>query len=192
MDHRTKRRLVGTAVLVLLAVIFLPMLLSSPEPEEETVDVPLEVPPRSEAPDDPESFEVPDDFRTDDDADDAPDSDEAAGDEADDEADPEEVAEAPDDDAVQEDEVDEALEAVPEEGAYAAQVGSYSSEDNALSEQERLRGLGFAAYVEPLERDEGTLYRVRVGPVIDWDEAENLLQRLQDEADVSGYITRQQ
>ncbi len=45
MDPSTKRQLVGAAVLVALAVIFLPMLLSSPE-ETQEVNVPVEVPPR--------------------------------------------------------------------------------------------------------------------------------------------------
>ena len=44
MDAALKQRLVGAAVLVALAVIFLPMLVGGPEPESEAVSVPLDIP----------------------------------------------------------------------------------------------------------------------------------------------------
>jgi DedD protein len=44
MDAALKQRLVGAAVLVALAVIFLPMLVGGPEPESESVSVPLDIP----------------------------------------------------------------------------------------------------------------------------------------------------
>lgn len=44
MDTPTKQRLVGAAVLVALAVIFLPMLVKGPAPDSGVSDVPLEVP----------------------------------------------------------------------------------------------------------------------------------------------------
>lgn len=44
MDSRLKQRLVGAAVLVALAVIFLPMLVKGPAPDSGVSDLPLEVP----------------------------------------------------------------------------------------------------------------------------------------------------
>jgi len=44
MDTPTKQRLVGAAVLVALAVIFLPMLVKGPAPDSGVSDVPLDIP----------------------------------------------------------------------------------------------------------------------------------------------------
>jgi DedD protein len=44
MDAPLKQRLIGAAVLVALAVIFLPMLVDGPEPPSATSDVPIEIP----------------------------------------------------------------------------------------------------------------------------------------------------
>jgi cell division septation protein DedD len=44
MDTPTKQRLVGAAVLIALAVIFLPMLVRGPAPDSGVSDVPLEIP----------------------------------------------------------------------------------------------------------------------------------------------------
>src|SRR6478672_4105145 len=50
MDSRLKQRLIGAAVLVALAVIFLPMLVQGPAPDSGVSDVPLSMPdaPRGE------------------------------------------------------------------------------------------------------------------------------------------------
>ena len=44
MEPALKQRLIGAAVLVALAVIFLPMLVQGPAPESGVSDVPLELP----------------------------------------------------------------------------------------------------------------------------------------------------
>ncbi len=44
MDAALKQRLIGAAVLVALAVIFLPMLVDGPEPQQGTASVPLDIP----------------------------------------------------------------------------------------------------------------------------------------------------
>src|SRR6476619_5195208 len=44
MDSRLKQRLIGAAVLVALAVIFLPMLVQGPAPDSGVSDVPLSMP----------------------------------------------------------------------------------------------------------------------------------------------------
>ncbi|HEX2082645.1 MAG TPA: sporulation protein, partial [Xanthomonadaceae bacterium] len=56
MDTPTKQRLVGAAVLIALAVIFLPMLVKGPAPDSGVSDVPLDMP---RQPDDVETRELP-------------------------------------------------------------------------------------------------------------------------------------
>lgn len=51
MDASLKQRLVGAAVLVALAVIFLPLLVKGPAPDSGVSDVSLRVPPEPKAPD---------------------------------------------------------------------------------------------------------------------------------------------
>jgi DedD protein len=48
MDAALKQRLIGAAVLVALAVIFLPMLVDGPDPQTNPSSVPLEIPPAPE------------------------------------------------------------------------------------------------------------------------------------------------
>jgi len=48
MDDALRQRLVGAAVIIALAVIFVPMLLDSPEESQRTQQVDLGIPPRSE------------------------------------------------------------------------------------------------------------------------------------------------
>ena len=58
MDTPTKQRLVGAAVLVALAVIFLPMLVKGPAPDSGVSDVPLDMP-RAPADDAMETRDLP-------------------------------------------------------------------------------------------------------------------------------------
>lgn len=58
--------------------------------------------------------------------------------------------------------------------AWAVQVGSFSSADNALGLRDRLRSKGFSAFVEKLQGDKGMIYRVRVGPEASREAAEAL------------------
>ena len=46
MDPALRQRLIGAAVLILLAVIFVPMLLDGPSPEVDTREVSLDIPPQ--------------------------------------------------------------------------------------------------------------------------------------------------
>lgn len=48
MDDALRQRLVGAAVIIALAVIFVPMLLDSPEDPARTQQVDLSIPPRTE------------------------------------------------------------------------------------------------------------------------------------------------
>lgn len=74
--------------------------------------------------------------------------------------------------------------------AYVVQAGSFGDEANALAVRDKLRRAGFPSFVTPTES--GTpLYRVRVGPMINLQQAEanrNKVMRLLDrEAIVVSY-----
>ncbi|MFV8835600.1 SPOR domain-containing protein [Aquisalimonas sp. APHAB1-3] len=122
---------------------------------------------------------------------------------------PEETADATPDDATPEDATPE--DATPEDAgaedagaedagaetageddelaSWAVQVGSFTSESNALGLRDRLRDQGFSAYVDRLERDgQDPTYRLRVGPVVERDAAEALLEDLQEDADLDGLV----
>jgi DedD protein len=69
-------------------------------------------------------------------------------------------------------------QAVKNAGEWAVQVGSFSSEDNALRLQSQLKAAGFQTFRTRLVADGRSMHRVRVGPVADRSAAEALASRL--------------
>ncbi len=74
--------------------------------------------------------------------------------------------------------------------AWVVQAGSFSDEQNALAVRDRLRRAGYPSFVTPTEA--GTvMYRVRVGPMINLQQAEanrdKVMQLLDREAIVVSY-----
>mgnify|MGYP000521172108 CR=1 FL=1 len=225
MDPSTKRQLVGATVLVALAVIFLPMILSSPE-ETQEVDVPVEVPPREgeasspeetagqpsaegEAPSEPLSEQAPELLdeptpqpgadeprREPSDGASEPAADDPAEGQAADQPAADEPAEEP---AADEPAADEAAAtgrgdggqqapSADADGDYAVQVGSFRKQGNAQSLRDRLEGVGLPVYVATGEVGGTTRYRVRLGPTASYSEAEALLERAAEEADLEGFV----
>ncbi|MDN3517758.1 SPOR domain-containing protein [Aquisalimonas lutea] len=202
MQQHHKQRLIGAVVVVALAVVFLPMLLQGPV-DRSTTDMSMDIPPRPEAgsgdsagqdarrpADTLEAVPLPEDTDTGDTgttgAQDAPPPEpsvqaaEPGGGEAG------ETAEAGPAPAEGEGDTEPRGD---EDAAWAVQVGSFSQRDNALGLRDRLRDQEFSAYVDRVERDgEPPLYRLRVGPVIQREDAEALLQRLSAEADLDGLV----
>ncbi len=76
----------------------------------------------------------------------------------------------------------------PLPSAWAVQVGSFTDRQSAQILQDRLRQAGFAAFVD--EADDGR-YRVRVGPMLDQNqakaEAAAIKQRLHLDAAIVSY-----
>jgi DedD protein len=68
----------------------------------------------------------------------------------------------------------------PDEG-WIIQAGSFREETNAVVLRDKLREAGFDAYAERTVGDNGTWWRVRVGPVGDRGGAERLKGRLESE-----------
>jgi len=57
---------------------------------------------------------------------------------------------------------------------WAVQVGSFSQAVEATTLRERIRAAGFSAFIEPVNTANGTFHRVRVGPVANHTDAEQL------------------
>jgi DedD protein len=71
---------------------------------------------------------------------------------------------------------------------WAVQVGAYKNEADAKAQRDRLRGAGFAAYVESIRAETGTLFRVRVGPEADRAGAEKLRDTLKSRMGLAGQV----
>jgi DedD protein len=60
------------------------------------------------------------------------------------------------------------------------QLGSFSARGNADALADRMREQGFEAFVQRVRVANGTMYRVRIGPVADRDDAESLAVRIRE------------
>lgn len=197
MDAALKQRLIGAAVLVALAVIFLPMLVDGPEPTPGSASVPLDLPAPPER--DFETRELPlapaatpagapaaavpapaDQVVTVET--DAPARTDAL---------PEDLAPAAPGPAVDATEAVDAIEVAPAVtpppaaspapstvpaatpgGGYAVNLGSYGNAGNATALVASLKAAGLPAYVEASTLDGKPVQRVRLGPYAQRGEAE--------------------
>lgn len=76
--------------------------------------------------------------------------------------------------------------------AWVVQLGSFSSEKNALALRDRLRAKGYAAFVERITEGEGMAIRVRIGPELLRSNAEALQQKLEQDMKLKGIVMRHQ
>ncbi|GMR08322.1 MAG: hypothetical protein BMS9Abin26_1327 [Gammaproteobacteria bacterium] len=74
--------------------------------------------------------------------------------------------------------------------AWVVQLGSFATRLNADKMKERLKGLGFPAFVEKIQGSDGTLYRVRIGPEIRRERAIAIKDRLKKVANINGIVLR--
>jgi len=72
--------------------------------------------------------------------------------------------------------------------AWIVQLGSFTEEDNAQSLNTKLRQAGYPSFVEPVKKDGKNSYRVRVGPEIKRSEADALLKKLKDKMQLDGIV----
>jgi len=83
----------------------------------------------------------------------------------------------------------EGAAAAPDRAAgFAVQVGSFIGENNAATETERLKGLGFEAFRHSEEIGGRTVWKVLVGPVPERGAADLLRTRLAEQARVEGLV----
>ena len=62
--------------------------------------------------------------------------------------------------------------------AWAVQVASLTDRGKAMKLRDRLRKAGYKAFVESLHTSKGTVYRVRVGPVVQREKADALKNKI--------------
>ena len=184
-EGRLKQRLVGAVVLVALAVIFIPMLLSggremempvfgSNVPERTTeitsikhidIEEPHQTEPRQVNPKRvPIAHDLPE---------------------------PEIVKEKKTiiEKIVSLAEPDEAKPVI-KETVWAVQVGSFTKKTNALGLKDKLRKKNIHAFVERIMKDNKVIYRVRVGPEITRKKADALKQKLKKEFKLNGLVVK--
>jgi len=204
MEQGLKERLVGAAVIVILAVIFIPMLLDDTE-DQEVVITETNIPPK------PENMPLP------------PSVDERiipADSNFSSRIIP--VQEEPAVEEVKEPVVQKTEEAVPPAekkettspkpaqtagqksaaaagkndepatnvgvSAWVVQLGSFSSEKNAQELNQKLKKAGFRSFVEPLKQNNTTSYRVRVGPELRRSDAQIIKEKLKSTMQIEGII----
>lgn len=61
---------------------------------------------------------------------------------------------------------------------WTIQAGSFTKKENALSQRDKLRKLGFPAAMETLSTDKGPIYRLKVGPELSKQRAIEIRNRL--------------
>jgi DedD protein len=188
-ENHLKQRIVGAIVLVALAVIFIPMLLSGDRDGDMPIlesNIPskprnveqlktLELSPDRPVPEMKTPDRTPVDEKT-------PQAETEQGA-------PEKTAPAESQDTGTSD-----ASATPpssesrDSKAWAVQVGSFSKQSNALGLRDKLRTKGYRAFVEKVSTDKGDVYRVRVGPEVHRSQAEELKKDLQAKLKLNGLV----
>lgn len=203
MEQGLKERLVGAAVIVIVAVIFIPMLLDNSE-NKEVVITRTNIPPVPESiPEPPQENEFSSRIvplkkeapptgmvKTEPEAEPAPTA----------ESEPEKVTK----------EKDKTVSTVNTRGqtptaavieneepvtgvglsAWVVQLGSFSSKENAENLNKQLRDAGFRAFVEPLKQKNTVSYRVRVGPELKRSDAEAINTKIKTEMKLDGIVVQ--
>ena len=85
-------------------------------------------------------------------------------------------------------EADESLPETSREGEFVVQLGSFSDQSNARALAESVEASGFNVSVEPLFSEQGTVWRVRVGPYATRDLATEATERLRQRLGRDGLV----
>ena len=193
MEQKLKERLVGAAVLVAVAVIFIPIILSdSPEtdsisgsniPEKPDANFSSRIIPVIKHDDKSLSKDIGTDNII------SEDNQKTVKETVVEKIEANKEKSAEINSSRKENEVREAeIQANVGLSVWVVQLGSFSNEENAQSLNKKLRKAGYPAFVEPLNKNGQTSYRVRVGPEIKRSEAELLLKKLKDNMDMEGIL----
>jgi DedD protein len=179
MDRSLKERVIGAAVLVIIAVLIVPIFLDGPSDDSEIVQERITLP-GQEGLDVKQKTVVLELDR------DQPTPAPREGDKVKTETPPPTVTTPPKTETSKPTVVAEAkpepnqTEAtqVSSTGMWAVQLGSFSNQENADRLAADLRKEGYAAFLSQLETSKGKLHRVRVGPQKDRAEAESMAGKL--------------
>jgi len=71
---------------------------------------------------------------------------------------------------------------------FAVQLGAFGRPEDANALRDKVRAAGFSAFVEQVRTDKGTLSRVRVGPVANRGDAEQLKAQVAAKVGISGMV----
>lgn len=71
---------------------------------------------------------------------------------------------------------------------FAVQLGAFGQANDANAMRDKVRAAGFSAFVEQVRTDKGTLHRVRVGPVANRADAEQLKAQVAAKVGVAGMV----
>lgn len=185
-EGRLKQRLVGAMVLIALAVIFIPMLLSGGREMEMPV-FGSNVPERSVAIKNIKHIDIEDIEKNKS----AP-------------VNPKSIPIAkglPEPEVVKENKTTSIVDTIValtedekkpviKQNVWAVQVGSFGKRSNALGLKEKLRKKKIHAFVERIMKNNKPVYRVRVGPEITRKKAEVLKKKLKAEFKLSGLVVK--
>jgi len=190
MEQGLKERLVGAAVLVILAVIFIPMILGGrPETDQPITETNIPTRPADEF----SSRVVPIQTAKTKDIETTMEGKKGTTGPADEHKEPTPLTTRQE----VKSEIKKAAELPAEKKskrvgltAWVVQLGSFSSKENAESLNMKLRKADYPAFVEPIKQDGGTIYRVRVGPELLRSDAESLLEKLKSSMKLDGIVLR--
>ncbi|MGN2623949.1 SPOR domain-containing protein [Stutzerimonas balearica] len=190
LDRGLKQRMVGALVLVALAVIFLPMLLSSKD-ERRPVEVdapPMPAPTAQIDVAEPQPGSVPEGFEiVEDDALESSNGEAPAITAPGPATPPTASAEPTAPEAKPEPEPEpKRLDAANLPVSWSVQLASLSNRQSAEALQARLRAQGYNAYVRTVDG----MNRVFVGPLIERDEANKLRDQLHRQQKLDGFVVR--
>jgi DedD protein len=73
-------------------------------------------------------------------------------------------------------------------GAWAVQLGAFKAEADANKLRDRLRTSGFVSFVDKVDLDGATLWRVRAGPEVDRAAADKLRADIRERVKIEGII----
>jgi DedD protein len=77
-------------------------------------------------------------------------------------------------------------------GGWAVQLGALKTPEDANKLRDRLKNAGFAAFVDKLQANGTTLWRVRAGPEVERAAADKLRASIKDKLKLDGMIVSQQ
>jgi len=187
-----KNRLVGTIIIVALAVIFLPDFLDREKQTNNTPFVSVPVSPQQKPIVDPEPFPVdrvsnsaqrPIEVVEDLPLDDMPEETVV-------EASVEVVEESNVNDLAAQTVVEQPAERSNEGAGWVIQLGSFRHERNVMSLLDKLENAGYRAFSRKIQTQSGLLTKVFVGPDLDRQKLESALPHLKELTDLSGKVTR--
>ena len=77
-------------------------------------------------------------------------------------------------------------------GGWAVQLGAFKTVDEANKVRDKVKNAGFVAYVDKVDAEGATLWRVRAGPETERANADKLRGRIKDKLKMDGMIVTQQ